>query len=137
MTIALSTPLLLALTSLLAVCGLLRSRSKSKGTSPLPPGPRAIPLLGNILQLPLEHQHKTFAKWGQKFGMPSKTESPSLLISLNIRDSGDFIFAKFFTTPVLILNSLAVAQDLLENRSSLYSDRPYFALLIDMYVSNS
>lgn len=35
---------------------------------PLPPGPRRVPLLGNILQIPLEDQFKTFTGWGNVYG---------------------------------------------------------------------
>ena len=35
----------------------------------LPPGPRRLPVLGNIHLLPAEYQQQTFAEWGRKYGM--------------------------------------------------------------------
>lgn len=46
--------------------------------------------------------------------------------------TGDVIFAKFFRTPVVILNSKEAAVELMEKRSAKYSDRPRFLLLKDL-----
>lgn len=34
----------------------------------LPPGPKGLPLLGNVHQLPVAYQEKAFAEWGKKYG---------------------------------------------------------------------
>ncbi|KAI0351242.1 cytochrome P450 [Trametes cingulata] len=78
----------------------------------LPPGPRAIPVLGNVHQLPLEYQEKTFADWAKLYG--------------------DVVYAKLFQRPILVLNSLRAAQDLLEKKSSKYSGRPRLILLSEL-----
>ncbi|PCH39680.1 cytochrome P450, partial [Wolfiporia cocos MD-104 SS10] len=49
-----------------------------------------------------------FAQWGLKYG--------------------DIIYATIFQKPVIILNSAQSAQDLLDQKSSIYSDRPYTIL---------
>lgn len=36
--------------------------------------------------------------------------------------------------PTIIVNSYQAAYDLLEKRSSIYSDRPHFVMLRDLYV---
>lgn len=36
--------------------------------APLPPGPRGIPWLGNVLQWPKEKYWLTFSRWGRKYG---------------------------------------------------------------------
>jgi hypothetical protein len=39
--------------------------------APLPPGPKGLPVLGNILDMPSEQEWLTFAKWGETWGNTS------------------------------------------------------------------
>ncbi|TFK67280.1 cytochrome P450 [Pluteus cervinus] len=91
--------LVLFISVLLAV--LVRSRSR-KGYG-MPPGPKGLPILGNIFQLP-PLQFLRFTEWKEQFGP---------IFSLNLAGQ-----------PVIVINSLEAAVDLLERRSSIYSDRP-------------
>jgi len=78
----------------------------------LPPGPKSLPVLGNFLQVPTKHMERKFAEWGKIYG--------------------DVVYTRFLQTPVVILNSLEAAQDLLDKRSAKYSDRPPITLLSDL-----
>src|SRR5262245_19704096 len=48
--------------------------------------------------------------------------------------TGDVVFAKFFRTPVIVLNSREAAVDLMEKRSAKYSDRPPLIVLRELWV---
>ncbi|KAJ7122958.1 cytochrome P450 [Mycena epipterygia] len=73
----------------------------------LPPGPRGLPVLGNIFQLP-QFQWLQFTKWKDQYGP---------LFYLNLAGQ-----------PVVVLNTHAVTADLLDRRSTIYSDRPRFVM---------
>ena len=51
---------------------------------------------------------------------------------LNI--AGDVMHVKIFGQSMVVLHSLHAARDLLDKRSSIYSDRPRFVLLSELYV---
>ncbi|KAI0734033.1 cytochrome P450 monooxygenase [Fomitopsis betulina] len=76
------------------------------------PGPKPLPFIGNVHQLPAVDQHKTFAQWGAQYG--------------------DVVFVKFFQQPVVILNSAQAALDLMEKRGAKYSGRPRFTFQRDL-----
>ncbi|KAJ3863973.1 cytochrome P450 [Lentinula novae-zelandiae] len=78
----------------------------------LPPGPTPLLMIGNVLQIPSISPQKKFAEWLDVYG--------------------DVVYLRIFQQPMLILNSLEAAQDLLHQRSSIYSDRPNFVLLNDL-----
>lgn len=90
-----------------------------------PPGPRPLPLVGNIRDVPFEHQEKAFAKWGEKYGCPKLTSS----LGQTHRTAGSIVYANVLGRSMVILNSSQCARDLLDKRSSVYSDRPRFVLL--------
>nr|ANC28041.1 cytochrome P450 [Polyporus umbellatus] len=95
---------------LLGVALMVRYRKRAQYR--YPPGPQTLPILGNMHQFPIEYQAQKLAEWGQKYG--------------------DIVFANFFWTPTIILNSREAAEALLEKRSAKYSDRPRFTLLNEM-----
>ena len=60
------------------------------------------------------------------------------LLYLNLcrltQNTGDVVHIKILGQPMVILNSLQASRDLLDKRSSIYSDRPRFVLLAELCV---
>ncbi|EAU84014.2 cytochrome P450 [Coprinopsis cinerea okayama7 len=89
--------------SLLLYC-LIRLLASRRPPAPFPPGPRRLPLLGNILDMPSSQEWLTFTEWGQKWG--------------------DITSISIFGQEIVILNSMKAAVEMLDKKSLNYSDRP-------------
>ncbi|KAF8898066.1 cytochrome P450 [Gymnopilus junonius] len=86
--------------------------SSKKRSKHLPPGPRGLPIIGNVLQMPVEMPWMAFSEWGKTYG--------------------DIIQVNILGQPILIINSTRVAKELLDKRSAIYSDRPRFVMAGDL-----
>ncbi|KZP19044.1 cytochrome P450 [Athelia psychrophila] len=96
------TVTLLPLAGLLLVAlyvGLGSERSKH------PPGPRGLPLIGNLLDMPTSDEWLQYRKWSEEF-------------------KSDIIYLNVCGTQIVVTNTLESTLDLLERRSSKYSGRP-------------
>ena len=47
---------------------LLKKIASHKAAARLPPGPRRLPVIGNLLDIPAEYPWKAFREWGQRWG---------------------------------------------------------------------
>ncbi|KAK0211401.1 cytochrome P450 [Desarmillaria ectypa] len=84
-------------------------RSFGPGLLPFPPGPKGLPLIGNLLDIPTKYQWLTYSRWAATYG--------------------DILFLSSPGNKTIILNSLEAATELLEKRSANYSDRPGFNMM--------
>ncbi|EKM59174.1 uncharacterized protein PHACADRAFT_249435 [Phanerochaete carnosa HHB-10118-sp] len=75
----------------------------------LPPGPKGLPIIGNAFDIPVGHEWVTYAKWSCEYG-------------------SDIIYLNIAGQPIYVLNSVQAINDLLEKRSSNYSDRMVMAM---------
>ncbi|THU84110.1 cytochrome P450 [Dendrothele bispora CBS 962.96] len=87
----------------LAVYGITRVVSK-RSSLPLPPGPRRLPIIGNLFDMPMSKEWETFSKWGKEYG--------------------DVVSVTVLGQSIVILNSVKPAIDMLDRSSAIYSDRP-------------
>ncbi|THU75795.1 cytochrome P450, partial [Dendrothele bispora CBS 962.96] len=71
---------------------------------PLPPGPPSKLFSGNVHQIPRNEPWKTYAQWSKIFG--------------------PVLHLRVYTQRIIVLNTVQAVQDLLDSKSSLYSDRP-------------
>ncbi|PCH38759.1 cytochrome P450, partial [Wolfiporia cocos MD-104 SS10] len=90
-------------------------RASIRRTSSLPPGPKRLPLVGNVHQLPIHHQHPKLAEWANQYG--------------------DMIYLQVFHKPLLVIDSVNAAIELMEKRSAKYSDRPHATRLYANWLS--
>ncbi|KAF8652307.1 hypothetical protein AX16_004465 [Volvariella volvacea WC 439] len=80
---------------------------------PLPPGPKGLFLLGNVLDIPKSHEWVTYAEWAKVYDRD--------LFRLNLAGQN-----------VVILNSFAAAEELLEGRSAVFSSRPRLPMVNEL-----
>ncbi|KAF8999671.1 cytochrome P450 [Cyathus striatus] len=81
---------------------------RSRTLAPLPPGPKGLPLIGNIADLPKSKLWETFSQWGDIYG--------------------GMVYIGAFGKSMIILNDPAIAVDLLDEKREIYSDRPNFVM---------
>jgi len=92
--------------------GLLLYSIASGRKNKLPPGPRRLPLIGNVHQMPTETPWKTFAEWSKTYG--------------------DIMHVDIIGQPIIIINTAEIAKDLMDRRATIYSDRPHFVMANDL-----
>ncbi|KAF8651376.1 hypothetical protein AX16_004823 [Volvariella volvacea WC 439] len=80
---------------------------------PLPPGPKRLPVIGNLLDLPKSFEWKAYHKWSEDH-------------------NSDILFLDVAGTRLLILDNAAVTAELLERRSAIYSSRSPQPMLLDL-----
>ncbi|KAI0643944.1 CyP450 monooxygenase [Trametes meyenii] len=77
--------------------------NRSSKTLPLPPGPKPLPIIGNMLDVPTNMMSQQFRDMSKQYG--------------------DIVHLDAFGTPIIILGSHEAAHELLDRRSANYSDR--------------
>ena len=110
----------------------LRLRRRPNGLR-LPPGPPAEPLLGHIRVIPQENAERAYFRWSKEYG---EFRQPSSLSFADVSSGSDLIHVRVLGQPIIVLNSVESAVELLEKRGAIHSDRPFFAYF-DMYVDRS
>ncbi|KAG1750819.1 cytochrome P450 [Suillus lakei] len=78
-----------------------------RGGLPLPPGPKGLPILGNVLDLDVSAPWLSYTDWARKYG--------------------DIVYSTILGQEFLVINSEELAHTLLDQRSGVYSDRPYIS----------
>ena len=113
-----------------------RYQQQPRSRLPFPPGPKQEWLFGNARQMPTSAQWLTFAKWGEQYGEHQIRTGASKRVETHRRFPflGAYVFARVFGAPFLILNSAKSAIDLLDRRSTIYSDRKDSVMTNELYV---
>ncbi|KAJ7664491.1 cytochrome P450 [Mycena polygramma] len=86
---------------------------RNRSRLPLPPGPKKLPLLGNVLDIPATHTWETYMAWSKEY-------------------NSDILHLNLAGTSLIVLSSVESTTALLEKRSSIYSDRARLPMLMEL-----
>lgn len=118
---------LAAITAFLTLWALLRWNASRL---PLPPGPRRTFLIGNLLDWPSNSKEwETFAEWHKRYGM---LFAGRFDVDANSCLPGDLVSASVLGRTMIIINSFEVADALLNQKGSIYSDRPILPMATEL-----
>ena len=98
--------------TIIALGAIIVIRQRRRPSHPYPPGPRGLPLIGNVADMPKDYVWLTFSRWGKIYGP---------LTYLNMMGQ-----------PVIVINDHKTAIDLLEKRGSIYSDRYRSVMAVEL-----
>jgi hypothetical protein len=105
-------PYVVGAVSAVFVFGWLNRRKSSNGL-PLPPGPKPLPLIGNLLDMPKQKDWETYRAWNERYG--------------------EVVYVEALGSKLVVLSSATVINELLERRSTIYSNRPSTVMAVELY----
>jgi cytochrome P450 len=92
------------------------ARRAARSGSKLPPGPEQAFLIGNLHNFPKDRFWETFTRWQKEYG--------------------DLVYVNLAGKPLIVINSMETALELMDKRMNIYSLRPYKAMVNDvMYTA--
>jgi hypothetical protein len=97
---------------LLVLAALKRQAARRK--LPRPPGPKPLPLVGNLFDFPKEKAWLTYRALNERYG--------------------DVVYLEALGTKLLILGTSTAVNDLMDRRSAVYSSRSSPVMKNDLYV---
>jgi cytochrome P450 len=101
---------LVILSALVSAVGwTLYTHLRRGGRARLPPGPPGEPFLGHLRIIPSEHPEYQYAAWGKTYG-------------------SDVLSFRILGRPMMVINSVEAAHDLMDKKGANYADRPRFVL---------
>ena len=106
---------------LVVVLSFLVYTRRKKSVLPLPPGPPKLPIIGNLFNLPSQPEWEYFHRWGKEYSL-SKSFPHEVTENIFLLES-DVIHLSVAGMSLIVLNSVKAANDLLDKRSSIYSNR--------------
>ncbi|PPQ87697.1 hypothetical protein CVT25_011464 [Psilocybe cyanescens] len=103
------------LTTIVVVFALYRRRNNAGSLShlPLPPGPKGLPLIGNLRNMPTSFEWQTYHKWSKELDT-------------------DILYLNVAGTSIVVLDSAEAVLELFEKRSSIYSDRARMPMINEL-----
>ncbi|EGN99056.1 hypothetical protein SERLA73DRAFT_168607 [Serpula lacrymans var. lacrymans S7.3] len=91
---------------------LIKQLFSLKPSKPLPPGPRPLPIVGNIFNVPIDKSWFAFSDWQKKYG--------------------DLLSFHILGRRFIVINSAELAIDILDKKGAIYSDRPRLTMAGDL-----
>lgn len=101
--------LLFGVVLLLGTFAVKRIRTSQRSPYPLPPGPPGEPIIGHLRVIPAVGPEHKYIKWSKEY-------------------SSDVLYFNVLGRPIIVLNSVKAAHDLMDKRGANYASRPRFAL---------